>query len=78
MQLVDWSKQHGLKSLTVDDSYKENDGPPTYRVARDADVTVVLFVKRKVQATFGFREKELTDGALRRVLEPSRLVEKRK
>lgn len=27
---------------------------PTYRVAREADVTVVLFVKRKVQATFGF------------------------
>jgi hypothetical protein len=76
-QLVDWSKQHGLKSLAVG-SFKENDGPPTYRVAREADVTVVLFVNRKVQATFGFREKELTDEALRRVLEAlPGLVEKK-
>lgn len=41
---------------------------PTYRVARETDVTVVLFAKRNVQATFGFREKELTDEAMSRVL----------
>jgi hypothetical protein len=75
--LLDWSKQHGLKSLSIG-SFKENDGPPTYQVAREADVTVVLFVKKKVQATFGFRENELTDEAVRRVLdEVSRLAEKK-
>jgi hypothetical protein len=76
-QLVEWSKQHGLKSLPVG-SFEEADGPPTYRVARDADVTVVLFVKSKVQATFGYRADELTDDAVTRVLDAAaRLVEKR-
>jgi len=76
-QLLDWSKQHGLKSLPIG-TFKENDGPPTYQVAREADVTVVLFVKKKVQATFGFRKDELTDEAVRRVLDAiPRLVEKK-
>ena len=74
--LLDWSKQHGLKSLTVG-SFKEDDGPPTYQVAPEADVTVVLFVKKKVQATFGFRAEELTEDAGKRVLDAVlRLVEK--
>jgi hypothetical protein len=75
--LLDWSKQHGLKSLPIG-TFKEDDGPPTYRVARAADVTVVLFVARKVQATFGFRDQELTDDAVGRVLEAVRqLVDKK-
>ncbi len=75
--LLDWSRQHGLKSVPVG-SYKENDGPPTYRVAREADVTVVMFVKKQVQATFGFRRDELTDEAMKPVLDAiSRLVEKK-
>jgi len=65
--LVDWSKKHGLKSLPIG-SFEEKDGPPTYRVAREADVTVVLFVNRKVQATFGFRSTELTGEAVSRLL----------
>jgi hypothetical protein len=75
--LIEWSKKHGLKSLPVG-TFQEEDGPPTYRVARDADVTVVLFVNRKVQATFGFRSKELTEEAVDRVLKAvPRLVEKK-
>jgi hypothetical protein len=65
--LLDWSKQHSLKSLPVG-TLQENDGPPTYQVAREADVTVVLFVKKKVQATFAFRDRELTDEAVTGVL----------
>jgi hypothetical protein len=67
-QLQDWSTQHGLKSLTVG-TFKDEDGPPSYLVAREADVTVVLFVARKVQATFAFRAGELTDEAVNQVLE---------
>jgi hypothetical protein len=76
--LVEWSKKHGLKALPVG-TFQEEDGPPTYRVARDADVTVVLFVNRKVQATFGLRSKELTDENVGRVLKAvQRLFEKKR
>lgn len=75
--LLDWSKQHGLKSLPIG-TFKEEDGPPTYRVARDADVTVVLFVRQKVEATFGFRDRELTEEAVGRVLEAVALLAAKK
>ena len=76
-QLVEWSRKHGLKSLPIG-TFKEEDGPPTYRVAKGADVTVVLFVNMKVQATFGFRSTELTDEAVGRVLDAvPRLFEKK-
>ena len=75
--LVDWSKQHGLKALPVG-ALKEKDGPPTYLVAHEADVTVVLFVRRKVVGTFAFRADELTDTTANRVLEAlPRLVAKK-
>jgi hypothetical protein len=76
--LLDWSKQHALKSLPIG-TLKEEDGPPTYQVARAADITVVLFVRKKVQATFGFRGSELTDAAVQRVLDavPPLLAKKR-
>jgi hypothetical protein len=66
--LLDWTRQHSLRSIPVG-TFKEDDGPPTYRVAREADVTVVLFVKKKVQASFGFRRNELTDEDIQRVLD---------
>ena len=36
-------------------------GPKAYNVARDADVTVVLYVDRKVKANHAFKKGELTD-----------------
>lgn len=76
-QLLDWSKQHGIKSVPVG-TFKNDGGPPTYLVAREADVTVVLFVKRKVVVTFAFRAGELTDDAANHVLQAvPRLVDKK-
>jgi len=44
-------------------------GPPSYKLAEDADVTVVLFIERKVTANLAFRVGELNDEAVVRVAE---------
>ncbi len=41
--------------LTIDNPQ----GPPRYKIAKDADVTVVLYEKQKVKANFAFRKGEL-------------------
>jgi hypothetical protein len=62
-QLVRWSQKHGLKTVPVG-VFEDVGGPVSYRLARDADVTVLLFVKRKVTANFAFRTGELNDEAI--------------
>jgi hypothetical protein len=39
--------------------FEDAGGPPTYRLARDADVTILLFVRRQVVSNFSFRKGEL-------------------
>jgi hypothetical protein len=65
--LVRWSQKHGLKVLPVG-VFEDLGGPPSYKLAREADVTVLLFVKRKVVANFAFRAGELTDEAMAEIL----------
>lgn len=36
-------------------------GPEAYKIAKEADVTVVLYVKRKVQANYTFEKGKMTD-----------------
>ena len=43
-------------------------GPPSYHVAADADVTVVLYTHHKVVANYAFREGELNDKAIDAVM----------
>jgi hypothetical protein len=58
--LAKWAQAQGLKAIPVG-AFEDADGPPAYRLAADADVTVLLFVDRKVVANFAFRPGELTD-----------------
>ena len=59
-RLVEWGQKYALRMpLGV---FADADGPPAYRLNRSADVTVLLFVKRKVVANFAFRAGELTDA----------------
>ena len=48
--------------------FEDVGGPPSYKLARDADVTVLLYVKQKVVANFAFREGELTGARIDEVL----------
>jgi hypothetical protein len=62
-KVVAWSKKYatGIVPLGV---FEDPDGPPTYLLAREADVTVLLAVKQKVVANFAFRRGELDDAAI--------------
>ena len=73
-KVVQWGKKYALRSVPLG-VFEDIGGPPSYRLAPDADVTVLLFVKQKVVANFAFREGELTEekitlviGALPRVV----------
>jgi hypothetical protein len=43
-------------------------GPKAYNVAKDADVTVVLYVERKVKANHAFKKGELKDDAIEKIV----------
>jgi hypothetical protein len=66
-QVVQWGKKHGLSNLSLA-VFEDVDGPPSYRLARDAEVTVLLFVKQKVVRNFAFRAGELNDKKIAEVL----------
>src|SRR5437868_3487379 len=58
--LAKWAQKQGLKGVPVG-AFEDADGPPSYKLAKDADVTVILFAKQKVVANFALRAGELTD-----------------
>jgi hypothetical protein len=66
-KLVGWAKRHAIHNVPLG-VFEDLDGPPSYRLARDADVTVLLFVKQKVVANFALRHGELTDEKVAEVL----------
>ncbi|HVK15244.1 MAG TPA: hypothetical protein VM597_41275 [Gemmataceae bacterium] len=64
--LGQWAKDAGLKSVPTG-VFDDPVGPPTYKLAEDAEVTVLLFVDRKVVSNFAFRPGELDDKAVERI-----------
>jgi hypothetical protein len=67
-KVVQWSQKHALRSVPLG-VFEDAGGPPSYRLAADADVTVLLFVKQKVVANFAFRAGELKDEKIAEVLQ---------
>ncbi len=65
--VVKWGKQHAISNVPLG-IFEDTVGPPTYLLAREADVTVLLAVKQKVVANFAFRAGELNDAAIADVL----------
>jgi hypothetical protein len=61
-ELATMAKDNGIKStvLAIDNPA----GPQKYNVAKEADVTVVLYVEHKVKANFAFKKGELNDKAI--------------
>jgi hypothetical protein len=77
-KVVKWGKKHAIRTLRLG-VFEEAAGPPAYRLSRDADVTILLFVKRKIVANFAFRPGELTDERAAEVLKAlPRIVEEKK
>ena len=65
--LAKWAQKQGIKDAPVG-AFEDADGPPSYKLHKDADVTVLLFTKQKVVANFVFRAGELDDKAIEKVL----------
>jgi len=66
-EVVAWGRTHAIRNVPLA-VFEDPDGPPSYRLGRDADVTVLLFVKRKVVRNFAFRAGELTEARIAAVL----------
>jgi hypothetical protein len=66
-QVVQWGKKHAVSGIPLA-VFPDAGGPPSYRLSRDADVTVLLSVKQKVVRNFAFRAGELTDARVAEVL----------
>ena len=62
-QIVKWAQQHAVSNVPCA-VFEDTVGPPTYLLAKDAEVTVLLSVKQKVVANFAFRAGELNDAAI--------------
>ncbi|MCE9533374.1 MAG: hypothetical protein K8T89_19955, partial [Planctomycetes bacterium] len=75
--LAKWAKQAGIKSVPVG-VYDDPIGPPTYKLNDEAEVTVLLYVQRKVVANFAFRADELNDAAIKKIADAMGKLEAKK
>jgi hypothetical protein len=66
-QVTRWSKKHGLRNLPVA-VFEDLDGPPSYKLHRDADITVICYVNQKTVANFAYRAGELNDARIAEIL----------
>ena len=66
-KVVAWAKQHAVGTVPLG-VFEDVGGPPSYRLAADADVTVLLSVKQRVVVNFAFRAGELTDARIAEVM----------
>lgn len=64
--LAKWATKAGLKSVPVG-VFDDPIGPPSYKLSNEADMTVIVFVNRKVTANFAFRKGELDDAGIKLV-----------
>jgi hypothetical protein len=65
--VVRWAKKHAIRNVPLG-VFEDVEGPPSYKLSRDAEVTVLLCVKQKVVRNFAFRPGELTDARVDAVL----------
>lgn len=65
-ELGKWAKELGLKEVPTG-IFDDPVGPPSYKLATDADVTVLVFRNRKVLANFAFHKDELNEKAIQEI-----------
>jgi hypothetical protein len=66
-EVVVWAKKYAIRRVPLG-IFEDADGPPSYRLAKDAEVTILMFVKQKVAANFAFRAGELTEERIKDVM----------
>ena len=74
-KLVAFAEQHGIKNLplTLFDGVA---GPPNYKLAKEAEVTVTMWTKKKVKANHAFAKGGLDAAAIKKVVaDTSKILE---
>jgi hypothetical protein len=71
-----WSKAQGLKSIPVG-IFDDEDGPPSYKISQDAEITVLIFNQKKVVNNFAFRSGELNEKSIKQIVESLSNLEKK-
>lgn len=64
--LPEFAKKENLKSIVL--AIDNVAGPEGYNIAKDAEVTVVLYSKRTVKANHVFRKGELNEKAVKAIV----------
>ena len=64
--LKDYGKKQAIKHVHL--AIMEPDGPKLYKVSKEADVTVVMYKKRKVEANHAFKKGELNEKGVEKIL----------
>lgn len=58
-RLKDLATKEGLKKVVL--AIEAPAGPPTFKLAKEAEVTVLLYEQKKVKKNFAFEKGKLTD-----------------
>jgi hypothetical protein len=66
-KLKDLAKKENLKK-TILANMSTPTGPGAYKIAKDADVTVVLYVKQNVKANYAFKKGELKEADVEKIV----------
>jgi hypothetical protein len=75
--VLKWAKKHAVKTTPVG-VFEDTDGPPSYKLHKDADVTVLLAVKQKVVVNFAFKAGEMKDKQVKEILDSlTKIAEKK-
>jgi hypothetical protein len=66
-KVVKWAQNYAVSNVPCA-VFEDTVGPPAYLIARDADVTVLLALNKKVVANFAYRAGELDTAAIQAIV----------
>ncbi|MFN0018601.1 MAG: hypothetical protein ACKVP0_10100 [Pirellulaceae bacterium] len=67
-KLKELAKKEGIKNAPLT-TYENSAGPESYKVSKDAEVTVLLWLDRKVKANHAFAPGKLNKDGIKAVLD---------
>lgn len=73
VKLEELAKKHGIKNvpLTI---FEGESGPDSYKIAKDADVTVLMWLKRDVKVNHALKKGKLDAEATKRIIADTKAV----
>jgi hypothetical protein len=74
-KLKDLAKKEDLKKLVL--TLDSPQGPPKLKIAKDADVTVILYEKKKVTKNFAFEKGKFGDKDVEAIVDAYKEIAKK-